>query len=186
MVEYEKKIMLTADEYNAIVMHAQKTNPAKKQVNYYFDTNDLAMLKKGITCRIREKDGKYKATIKYHDTEHPDFSTEEDLVEKSEFDPQIFNAIGLRYQGMLVTERTIIHKDTFCEMVLDRNVYLEHTDFELEVEYYKDSEHRAQTLIENIAECLVAVKQLTGVDEFVARIGQGGSKSQRFFERLKI
>ena len=49
----------------------------------------------------------------------------------------------------------------------------------------KTNGDRVQTLIENIAECLVAVKQLTGVDEFVARIGQGGSKSQRFFQRLK-
>lgn len=70
-------------------------------------------------------------------------------------------------------------------MVLDRNVYLGYTDFEPEVEYSKESKDRAQTLIENIGECLAATEQLTGIDKFIARIGQGGSKSQRFFEHIK-
>ena len=106
-------------------------------------------------------------------------------IEKSEFDPQIFNVFGLHHQGELVTDRVVMHKDSTCEMVLDRNVYLGQTDFELEVEYSKESERRAQTLIENIGECLVASEQLTGIDEFVARVGQGKYKSQRFFDRFK-
>lgn len=184
MLEYEKKIMLTADEYLSIIMMC-KHSPIETQTNYYFDNDDLSMNKKGITCRIRAKDGKYKATVKNHSTEHPDCSVEVDLVEKTEFDPQIFNVLGLHHQGKLVTDRVVMHKDSTCEMVLDRNVYLGHTDFELEVEYSKESECRAQTLIENIGECLVATEQLTGIDEFVARAGQGKSKSQRFFEHLK-
>ena len=185
MLEYEKKIMLTADEYLSILMLMCKYAPIETQTNYYFDNDDLSMNEKGITCRIRAKDGKYKATIKNHNAEQLECSIEVDLVEKTEFDPQIFNALGLYHQGDLVTDRVVIHKDSTCEMVLDRNVYLGHTDFELEVEYNKESERRAQTLIENIGECLVATEQLTGIDEFIARIGQGKSKSQRFFEHLK-
>lgn len=184
MLEYEKKIMLTEDEYFSIMMMCQYVK-TQTQTNYYFDNDDLSMNEKGITCRIRAKDGKYKATVKNHNTEHPDCSVEVDLVEKTEFDPQIFNVLGLHHQGELVTDRVVMHKDSTCEMVLDRNVYLGYTDFELEVEYGKDSEHRAQTLIENIGECLVAIEQLTGIDEFLCRVGQSGSKSQRFFERLK-
>lgn len=185
MLEYEKKIMLTADEYLSILMMMCKYVPMQTQTNYYFDNDNLSMNEKGITCRIRAKDGNYKATVKNHNGDHPDCSIEVDLVEKSEFDPQIFNVFGLHHQGELVTDRVVMHKDSMCEMVLDRNVYLGHTDFELEVEYSKESEHRAQTLIDNIGECLVATEQLTGIDEFIARIGQGKSKSQRFFERLK-
>ena len=185
MLEYEKKIMLTADEYLSILMLMCKYVPMQTQTNYYFDNDDLSMNAKGITCRIREKNGKYKATVKNHSAVHPDCSIEVDLVEKTEFDPQIFNVLGLHYQGKLVTDRVIMHKDSTSEMVLDRNVYLDHTDFELEVEYSKESENRAQTLIDNIGECLVATEHLTGIDEFIARIGQGKSKSQRFFERLK-
>lgn len=186
MLEYEKKIVLTEDEYNAIVMLIRKCAPAEKQTNYYFDTDDLVMHKKGITCRFREKNEKYKATIKYHDTEHPDCSSEEDLVEKSEFDPQIFNAIGLRYQGMLVTKRITIHKDAFCEMVIDRNTYLGYTDFELEVEYSKGSEQRAKELLKSVGETLVDEELVTDLSKFLKRVGQSGSKSQRFFERKQI
>lgn len=185
MLEYEKKIMLTADEYLFILVLMCKYGPIETQTNYYFDNDDLSMNKKGITCRIRAKNGKYKATVKNHSTEHPDCSIEVDLVEKTAFDPQIFNVFGLHYQGELVTERVVMHKDSACEMVLDRNVYLGHTDFELEVEYSKESEHRAQTLIESFADCLVAAEHLTSVDELFNRIGKGKSKSQRFFERKK-
>lgn len=185
MLEYEKKIMLTADEYFSILQAMCKYVSIESQTNYYFDNDDLSMNKKGITCRIRAKNSKYTATIKNHNTENPDCSIEVDLVEKSEFDPRIFNVFGLHYQGELLTDRIVMHKDSMCKMVLDRNVYLGHTDFELEVEYCKGSERSAQRLIENIAECLVEAEHLSGTDEFLTRIGQGGSKSQRFFERLK-
>ncbi len=185
MLEYEKKIMLTADEYFSILMLVCRDVPLQTQTNYYFDNDDLSMNKKGITCRIRAKDGKYKTTVKNHNASHPDCSTEVDLGENTEFDPQIFKVFGLHYLGKLTTDRVVIYKEATCEMVLDRNVYLGHTDFELEVEYCKDSERRAQVLIENIAEYLIATEQLTTIADFLVRIGQGGSKSHRFFKRLK-
>ena len=185
MFEYEKKIMLTADEYLSIAMLVFKYAPSQTQTNYYFDNDDFSMNEKGITCRIRAKAGKYKATVKNHNVEHPDCSIEVDLVEKTEFEPQIFNVFDLHQQGKLVTDRIVLYKDSFCEMVLDRNVYLGHTDFELEVEYCKQSEETVKSLIANIAQCLVTTEQIRGVDEFLSRLGQGRPKSQRFFERLK-
>lgn len=185
MLEYEKKIMLSADEYTAISAAFCRGIVPKTQTNYYFDNDELSMNQKGITYRIRAKDGKYTATIKSHNAQHPDCSVEVDLVEKTKFDPQIFGEFGVHYQGELVTERLILYKDSACEMVLDRNVYLGYTDFELEVEYDKESECCALRRIENISHFLVATEHLSGIDELLARIGQGGSKSQRFFERLK-
>lgn len=183
MLEYEKKIMLTSDEYNAIVGTISEYVFAQKQTNYYFDTDELSMSKQKITCRIREKDGKFKTTIKKHDTEHPDCSTEEDLAEKMEFDPQIFNALGLHYQGELVTERIVMYKDSCAEMVIDRNTYLGYTDFELEIEYSKESEHIATTLLESIGKTLVEKELVTDLNAFMERVGQAQSKSQRFFEK---
>lgn len=185
MLEYEKKIMLTADEYISILMLMRKYVTIQTQTNYYFDNDEMSMNKKGITCRIRAKDGKYKATVKNHIAEKPECSIEVDLMEKPEFDPRIFNVFGLHHKGKLITDRVVLHKDSTCEMVLDRNMYLGNTDFELEVEYCKGSEHKAQSLIESIAECLVSENLLTSIDDFMLRIGQGNSKSQRFFERLK-
>ena len=186
MLEYEKKILLSMDEYKAIVRLMGENAPTWKHTNYYFDTDDLAMNRKGITCRFREKDGNYKATVKYHDTENPDCSAEEDLIEVSEFDSKIFDAIGLRYQGMLITERVVIHKDAFCEMVIDRNIYLGCTDFELEVEYSKGSEYRAKMLLESVGGTLVEEKIVANLNEFMERVGQVQSKSQRFFERKEV
>ena len=185
MLEYEKKVMLTAEEYILIVLLMCKHTSLQIQTNYYFDNEEFAMNKKGITCRIRAKDKRYKATVKKHNTEHPDCSIEVDFGTKEWFDTQIFNVFGLNYQGELVTERIILHKDADCEMVLDRNIYLGNTDFELEVEYCERSELKAQQLIRNIAKCLVLNGPLTSEKEFLSRVGSGKCKSQRFFECLK-
>lgn len=125
-------------------------------------------------------------TILRDNADHPDCSIEVDLVGKSEFDPQIFNVFGLHHQGELVTKRIIMYNDSACQMVLDKNIYLGYTDFELEVEYRKDSERKAQRLIENIAKHLVSAEHLTEINELLMRVGKGKSKSERFFERVKL
>ena len=184
MLEYEKKIMLTANEYYTLAMTSRCRNmPKQLQTNYYFDDNDFTMNKKGITCRIRHKNGKYTACVKNHNTNHSDCSMELNLSEDVKFDPQFFKTIGLYCQGELVTERIVIYKDSTCEIMLDRNIYLGHTDFELEVEYCKDSEQKAQKLIKSIAEYLTVARHSEESESFLKRIGQGKSKSQRFFER---
>lgn len=185
MLEYEKKIMLTPDEYISIVMLMCKYAPIETQTNYYFDNDDLSMNEKGITCRIRHKNGKYKACIKNHNTNHSDCSMELNLSEDVKFDPHFFKTLGLQCQGELVTERIVIYKDSTCEIMLDRNVYLGHTDFELEVEYCQDSEQKAQKLIKSIAEYLNVARHFEETESFIKRIGQSKSKSQRFFEHLK-
>lgn len=186
MFEYEKKIMLTRKEFLAIVSEAPKCVPLMPQTNYYFDDNNLSMNEKGITYRIREKEGAYKTTIKNHKAEHPDCSVEVDLGQKGEFDSSFFNMLGLCYKGNLVTERIVLYKDSCCEILVDKNDYLGYTDYELEIEYSKGNEESALMALENIAHYLVATGLTKCYDELVSRVGQSGSKSQRFFERLKI
>lgn len=183
MKEYEKKILLTSQEYEEMVMPLCGRLRPVVHTNYYFDTDDFSMNNKGLTFRIRGKNGRFKATIKNHNTRADDCSIEEDLVEKTTFDPDIFNVLGLRYQGQLITERIVIHKDVFCKAVLDRNTYLGHTDFELEVEYAKGRENIALGLIENIAEDLLSSYTIADKKEFLDRAKHSKSKSQRFFER---
>ena len=184
MLEYEKKIMLTANEYHTLAMSNRCKNiPKQLQTNYYFDDDDFSMNKKGITCRIRYKNGKYKACIKNHNTNHCDCSMELNLPEDVKFDPHFFKTLGLQGQGELVTERIIIYKYAMCEVVLDRNIYLGHTDFELEVEYCQEGEPKAEKLIKSIAEYLTVARHSEESESFLKRIGQGKSKSQRFFER---
>lgn len=178
MLEYEKKILLTAEEYEMIVSKFCKRLQSKRQINYYFDTDDLDMNRKGITCRIRLKDGIYTTTIKNHSMKDKDCSFEEIISEKTEYDAEYFEKLNLKLHGELITERTILYKDQFCEIVVDCNTYLEHADFELEIEYSEGCEEKVNKSILDIA------KALENIDDFLNRVGQNKSKSQRFFEKI--
>ena len=63
MIEYEKKILLTFKEYLAILGTLGKDKRSYSQTNYYFDTENLDMYRKGITYRIRQKGDKTEATV---------------------------------------------------------------------------------------------------------------------------
>ena len=183
MLEYEKKIMLTKEEYTSIITLMRKYKPVVYHTNYYFDDDNFSMNKKRITCRIRAKDGKFKSTIKIHGMQNSDCNIEQDLFEKTEFDCTFFKALGLQLQGELTTERIIVYKDSCFEIVMDRNTYLGQLDYELEVEYRKESEDKIQSILKNIAEVLFSTGVLADVDEFLKRVDQSKSKSQRFFEK---
>ena len=185
MLEYEKKIILTREEYTMLADQC-KNNMVESQINYYFDTDDLYMNRKGITCRIRSKNGKYKTTVKNHCTDDRGCSVEEHLCESTDFKPQIFEAMGLRLQGELITERIIMYRDALCEMVLDRNTYLGHIDFEIEIEYAAGCEAKALECLRNVAEYFVAAKVMDCTDECMNRIGKGKSKSERFFHWKRL
>ncbi len=179
MLEYEKKVLLTAKEYETIVSKFCENLQSKCQINYYFDTDDLDMNKKGITCRIRLKDGVYTTTVKKHNYEHHDCSFEETISKKTEFDAEYFKKLNLKLQGELITERIILYKNSYFEIVIDRNYYLEHIDYELEIEYSEGYEEKANRIMSDIA------KLLENANKFSNRIGKVKSKSQRFFE-IKI
>ncbi len=185
MLECEKKILLNKDEYYAIITLMHTHDPAMRQINYYFDTDDFSLNKKGITCRIRAKDGKFKTTVKVHDVQDSDQSIELELFEKTELDLNSLKFLGLRHKGELITERIIAHKDSYCEIVLDRNTYLGHSDYELEAEYRKEYEEHVQGVLREIAESLVVIGILIDKNMFLARVGKAKPKSQRFFKRLE-
>ena len=182
MLEFEKKILLSPQEYD-IILKIKQLSPVQVQINYYFDTDDFSMNKRGITCRIRERNGKFKTTIKNHNLKYLDCGLEEDINEKAEFDPTPFKSRGLKYQGQLLTERRILLKDDYCEVVLDRNDYLGYTDYELEIEYSEGCEIISQIILEYTAKLLIDAGILGNVDELLMRARNPKFKSQRFFER---
>lgn len=184
MIEREIKVMLTEKEYIKLVTEMCKYDKPLVQINYYFDTDDLTLNKKGITCRVRYKDGSYIATVKKHSTNNPNLSTEQNLGESREYNPDVFNAFGLLCHGGLITERHTLYKNDSCEMVLDRNTYLEKTDFELEIEYIDGFKDKAEKCLCDIAELLGCNKDRAKYDEFFARVPKGKTKSERFFEEL--
>jgi len=182
MSEYEKKILLSEKEYIYLLKRSNIINQIE-QTNFYFDTDDLLMNSRGITCRIRKKGNQYKAVVKWHIGKNGSCSVEENLYEKDTFDAIGFEKMGLKLQGELLTVRTVIHKDEFCEIVLDKNSYLGYTDFELEIEYDQGHEEKALQHLKSIAMYFADANITNSEEAFMLRVNRSMSKSKRFFER---
>ena len=183
MLEYEKKILLTKEEFEALYNNLCESLRSSLNVNYYFDTKNLNMNKKGITCRVRKKGDKYYTVIKRHSSTNNGCSKEDIIDVQKRFDPEAFKCLGLSFKGCLITERYTVLEDTFCKVVVDRNIYLGKTDFELEVEYFKGCETEAYQIINRIAEKLGSLNKIYSPYELIQREGKSKSKSERFFER---
>ena len=184
-MEYEKKVLLTEKEYLALIDRFGKDKNSVLQINHYFDTNDFHMNQSGITCRIREKEGKYKAVVKNHRHDKMYCSTETEVQIRNGLVDNDFIEMGLSYQGKLHTFRTVILEADYCKIMLDRNAYLGIVDYELEAEFPADRERDA---LRTVWEILSTLKVNDGVDveEPTLRMtSESKSKSERFFERKK-
>ena len=179
MIELEKKILLTEHEYFSLRKYFGKKTMAT-QINCYFDTDDLTINQQNITCRIRLKDGKCNATMKYHSS--VDESSEVEMKIRNGLQDNSFLDMGLKCQGELVTKRCVLMKESTYEVVLDQNKYLGTTDYELEIEFLPNCEHQAVKIIKNIAEILGNDSDRS-IKQFILRTHDVQSKSKRFFER---
>ncbi len=153
MNEFEQKIMLTEAEYNHLMMLFGQSDKTVPQTNYYFDTDDLSMNRQNVTCRIRMKNGKYKATIKIHIPDS-DCSTEIDLPTPGSTNDNVFTAMGLKLRGELTTERTRLFKNNEFEIELDKNIYLDVVDYELEIEYAAEASCDANDPLKRLIDLL--------------------------------
>lgn len=182
MIECEKKIMLSEQEYVFIRNFFQLFDSEFVQKNYYYDTLNLDMNKSGITCRIREKNHKYSVEIKQHNVDWDDVSIENCESVHKKYNDSFFRNIGLFCYGELHTERKILNFNNI-HLMLDKNLYLGTVDYELEIEYQVEFEKDAFRTIEMIEEALICGRILNCKGEFVIRVGSNKNKSERFFER---
>ncbi len=185
MIELEKKVPLSEDEYAILMRLFGKDALSFTQTNYYFDTDDFKMNNKGITYRIREKNGKYQATVKKHERDVKDKSIEISKEARNERDKRLFKGKGIKPQGSLVTERTVIHQDDISKVVLDKNFYLDTTDYEMEIEYLFLHEDRAEYILRYYAKALRAFDRKIDIPSFCERAMFSKNKSTRFFERKR-
>lgn len=151
--EYETRIMLTESEYFEMVSHFMRLHPNKqflKNTNIYFDTEDLFLRKNHITFRIRIiNDVKSEITIKIKgangDDEINDGLTGKDvelfLKERSLPDGSVRSfLLSLPYTfdaykeiTTLYNVRLEIEEDDHL-LVIDKNIYNDITDYNLEIE----------------------------------------------------
>ena len=187
MIELEKKLLISKEEYDYLIERFGYDNQnfkksTVKQINYYFDTDDFSMNRQNITCRIRLKDGKYKGVMKQH-SHDSDHSTETEMAVHDGIISNAFTDMGLKLQGKLITERCVILKDGICEVVLDKNKYLGYTDFELEIEYIPMFEHHAERVLNMLISCLIGNAVTPAVQSANSYMPHVPSKSKRFFKR---
>ena len=113
-----------------------------------------------------------------------DQSTETEMEIRNGLESNAFTDMGLKLQGELVTKRCVVFKDTDCEVVLDKNEYLGHTDYELEIEYTREHENDAQAILNFFRDMLTRRKCFLAYKESLKVAPDVPSKSSRFFERM--
>ena len=178
--EHEKKILLSLPEYNALFQALSDKGFIVTQINHYYDTPNLDGNTNGITYRIREKNGKFTATVKSHRIWGVDGSIEISGNVSSPFDTSFFAVSDLSYQGYMTTERL-----TFCpcegiKLALDKNSYLHFIDYELEIEYSKNAEDEVAKVLCGILNILHANNIRASFSNIVCRLNMGPTKSERF------
>ena len=163
-IEIEAKVLLLKDEYNAIIEKLSLQKYRKiKQTNHYIDTPDRYLKKNGIALRIREKDEEFELTLKtplseglLEKNENISWRDFENLSERQIFPDgnirKFLLILGVKVSDLkvltsLCTERIHVEFEGFG-LALDKNIYSNIVDYELEVE--SSSIERAQQEIENI------------------------------------
>lgn len=182
MVEFEKKVLISPQEYEMLTKQRYPRGTTYLQTNYYYDTADFKLNKTGITCRIRERDGIRKATVKDHQQKQKECSVE-NLISCKEEPELFFERMGLDCQGSLQTERMVYPICPGVEIIMDKNTYLDCVDYELEIEYDFRYEATAYMEMKAIEAFILSNEGKMAALEFRKRIGKGGSKSERFFKR---
>ena len=179
MLEFEIKVMLSLGEYKSL---CETFNiPGYTQTNFYYDTQDLFYNRKGITCRIRKKDDRYKATIKSHHVNTQHCSEEKTLEVKDEHDVTLFEGMNLLLQGEMQTIRKDILMPNGVLVSIDKNTYLGTEDYELEIEYNPVFEDYCKETLHAIVAILSKQNIGFSTEEFINRMKNSQTKSERFF-----
>ncbi|MGN1115767.1 MAG: CYTH domain-containing protein [Candidatus Ornithomonoglobus sp.] len=178
MLETELKCMLDEQTYLELEKMFE-WDWVKEQVNSYYTDPHNKLKKNGITLRVRTKDNMNKIQIKVHKNADSPLQ----ICEEAEYDipdiPEGFPAervkkmTGLEVPaallGSLTTLRHSLMYTDGVEICLDKNDYLDKTDYEIEVEYTKD-----------IPDELMEKLSSAGVRFEAAAVG----KCTRFMQRL--
>ena len=141
-IEYERKQILTLDEYNMLITRLNEIVDCNEviQVNYYFDDNNYSLCDKGDTLRVRQKSGRLSLERKFNKR----YSTNGVRI-CDESNEDIHNlpmkiVIGdnkFYYIGNLMTVRKNYKIDDNT-ISLDASYYLGKIDYEVEIESDKE------------------------------------------------
>lgn len=181
MIENEFKVILDKNQYE-ILLKSHKWDKEISQTNHYFDTDDLSLSARHITCRVREISGEFFLQLKL--PTGVNFSRVE-LEKKLDFLPEKIDGKTLetlaenvdfpdvKRLGALSTKRLVKRFDG-AEIDLDESRYFGKTDYEIEIEF--TDENAARKLLEN-------VRNLIGESASNSEVCTG--KIRRFLEEFQ-
>ena len=143
--EKEIKIMLEESQYNELI---EEFSPSKqiRNINFYYDDLKKTMISNGRTVRVRTIGEIMYLQLKKHIDQKGNTNISEEFCERIEILPYcinsktIFNLSGETYPdvyllGFMVTDRTIYTLNPQVKILLDKNVFLNNLDYEIEIEY---------------------------------------------------
>lgn len=145
-IERELKVLLTKEQYDQIA-RTLPFEPARIQINTYYDTSDRKLKKQQQAVRVRQVNGTNILTIK----------KPKDAITKEEYEYEIpksdltradksiqawmmehgVNLEGLEPFVTTITKRRILNT-LEAEISLDETIYGGKTDYEIEYEYRSD------------------------------------------------
>ncbi len=144
MIETELKAMLSAEQYN-LLKDSFMWDSIVSQTNHYYTDKTGELKRNGITFRIRTIENKSVIQVKKHTNSNSPLQ----ICEESEFPvsniPKSFsvenikNMTGIEVSTSYIGDLTTLRNShIFCdgvEICLDKNDYLDCTDYEIEIEY---------------------------------------------------
>lgn len=139
-IEHELKFILTQQRFREVMdlVTGRLPNVTRRsvvQINHYYDTPELTLHKRGVTCRIRQKGEQLQGQIKRHD-----FGTTNDSREETFPVDRLPQTLSFEGQtafllGNLVTHRESLISPKGFRFDFDTNCYWGICDYELEIEY---------------------------------------------------
>lgn len=143
-VEKEIKILLDEEQYLEVMNYFNFEKPVE-QMNYYYANDEI--INSDITIRIRKKLGQvklqFKVPQKIEGSLHVKAEYEHKVDEVSDYisKEEIYNVCGFsckddaKLLGNLKTIRRICNAYPNVEIALDKNLYFDVVDYEIELEY---------------------------------------------------
>lgn len=160
-IEKEYKFLINEDQFQQILEKYQFKDKII-QTNYYFDSQDFLLAKDNITLRCREKNDMFYLQAKIKNKNNKNYTSSQELSVKIDSIPDIidnqflytkltsfpskYKGITFKKIGLLTTTRHLVQINDLI-IHLDKNLYNNTIDFEIEIEFDIESYEKVLEII---------------------------------------
>lgn len=155
MKEQEYKFLVSKGTLDHLIKETAKTyfvldSHKRIQINYYYDTDDLKLLKQNVTLRARQTEYGLKLEEKSHSGSDLTVSIENEYTMEQLSEKIDHHGCECKLKGVLVTERTEFILDEGLKIDFDKNYYLGICDCEIEIEFSENKKEQAKMLCKDL------------------------------------